>query len=64
MNCWEFQKCDNKKTCPVFPFNGRKCAIIMGMLCNGEVQDNYGDKLERCFKCDYFRSVFHVKTAA
>jgi len=32
--------------------------------CNGEVQDNYGDKLERCFKCDYFTSVLHIKTVA
>lgn len=62
MNCWEFKKCDYKDTCPVYPLNGRKCAIVLGTLCNGEVQDSYSDKLERCFKCDYFRSGFHVRT--
>ncbi len=62
MNCWEFKRCDDKEICPAFPSNGKKCAIVLGTLCFGEVQDSYSHKLERCYKCDYFRSGFHAKT--
>ena len=62
MNCWEFKKCDKKESCPAYPSNGRKCAIVLGTLLNNEKQNSYVDKLMSCPKCDYFRSGFHVDT--
>lgn len=62
MNCWEFKKCSYKIACPAFPSNGRKCAIVLGTLHNGEKMDSYNEKLQFCLICDYFRSGYHVKT--
>ncbi len=61
MNCWEFNKCDRWKSCTVYPSHGRECALILGTLCNGQKQETYNDKIHHCLKCDFFRSVYHVK---
>jgi hypothetical protein len=61
MNCWDFKRCGCREFCSAYPSNGRRCALVLGTLCNGEKQDNFKDKLYHCLKCDFFRSEYHVR---
>ena len=62
MDCWDYKRCGIKESCPAYPSNGRKCALVLGTLCHGEQQECYSDKVRHCTACDYFRSEYHVRT--
>jgi len=61
MNCWDYKRCGCRDSCPAYPSNGRRCALVIGTLCNDEKQNNFNDKLYHCLKCDFFRSEHHVR---
>ena len=60
MNCWEIMQCSTKEACPAFPWNGMTCAIVLGTICHGDVQNSYGDKIKYCSTCGYMSSRFFV----
>jgi hypothetical protein len=71
MNCWEFKKCGREPgginvkefgVCPVFPNNGKNCAMVAGTFCGGLVQGTFASKLVNCMKCEFFKSPYFVAT--
>lgn len=36
---------------------GRACWVIAGSLCGGKVQGTYAQKLNNCWRCDFFTQV-------
>jgi len=58
--CWEVKHCDPalRGDCPAWEFDGGfMCWFINGTVCEGKVQTDWSKKMERCRKCDVFRSV-------
>jgi len=48
---------DELGVCPAYPNHGRKCAYIVGTLCDGEVQGTFAKKYRACADCDFAKSV-------
>lgn len=36
---------------------GRACWVIAGTLCGGKIQGSYAQKLNNCWRCDFFAVV-------
>ena len=36
---------------------GRACWVIVGTLCQGEVQRSFGHKIDTCLRCDFYNTV-------
>ena len=52
--CWDVKKCSPKRKsqCPAWEFkSGDLCWFINGTICDGNVQDNWNDKMEICRSC-------------
>ncbi|MBA4366218.1 MAG: transcriptional regulator [Desulfobacterium sp.] len=53
--CWVVKNCptERKKQCPAWEFKaGKLCWFINGTICDGTVQDNWGEKMNICRKCE------------
>lgn len=58
--CWVIQKCPAKirRNCPAWEFHGGQlCWFINGTICQGEVQENWHDKMKICRQCEVFRPI-------
>ena len=52
--CWDIKKCspERKNQCPAWEFkSGDLCWFINGTICDGNVQDNWHDKMKICRSC-------------
>ena len=53
--CWTIKKCPphRKKECPAWEFQaGDMCWFINGTICEGEVQQNWKEKMHICRSCE------------
>ena len=58
--CWVMKNCSREtaRTCPAWEFNsGHLCWFINGTYCEGEVQQNWHDKMKLCRHCKVFKSM-------
>jgi hypothetical protein len=54
-SCWTVKKCpsEQKKQCPAWEFKaGKLCWFINGTICEGQVHDNWREKMEVCRSCE------------
>lgn len=59
--CWQQKSCDLKtrEKCPAWEFRaGQICWFINGTVCDGEVQENWNQKMRLCYQCEVFESLF------
>ena len=59
-SCWVVKKCppERKKQCPAWEFRaGELCWFINGTICEGEVQQNWGEKMKICRSCEILKSL-------
>lgn len=55
--CWVIKKCpsDQRATCPAWEFKaGDLCWFISGTHCDGEVHQNWKEKMKVCRSCEVF----------
>ena len=71
MNCWEFMKCgredggkkvDELGICPAYPFDGQRCANVVGTFCD-LVQAINALKHTGCQECAFYNSMHFDPTA-
>ena len=58
--CWVIKKCppNIKKQCPAWEFQaGKLCWFINGTICEGEVQQNWKEKMKICRECEVLKSL-------
>ena len=58
--CWTIKKCPKKRKtkCPAYEFQaGRLCWFINGTICEGEVQQNWQEKMKICRKCEVLKNL-------
>jgi hypothetical protein len=56
--CWDHLKCSLKTECPAYPDNGFACWNIAGILCRGERQPDYDEKVGSCrLLCSFYNGV-------
>ncbi len=59
--CWRIKKCaaKQKKQCPAWEFkSGNLCWFINGTICDGDVYNNWEEKMKVCRSCEVFTSKF------
>jgi len=57
--CWKAKQCpaEMRQNCPAWDLQIRcLCWIVNGTISHGDVQDKWDDKMEKCRKCDIFKS--------
>jgi len=57
--CWTIKKCPRKRKlqCPAWEFQaGKLCWFINGTICEGEVQQNWQEKMKICRECEVLKS--------
>ena len=55
--CWVIKRCPEKsrQNCPAWEFQaGQFCWFINGTSCQGELQENWDEKMEICRQCTVF----------
>ena len=58
--CWTIKKCPKKRKtqCPAYEFQaGRLCWFINGTICEGEVQQNWQEKMKICRECEVLKNL-------
>lgn len=58
-SCWEIKKCadEDKKRCPAWEFGvGDLCWFINGTICEGDVRNNWKEKMIMCRSCTVLTS--------
>jgi hypothetical protein len=58
--CWTIKKCPRKRKlhCPAWEFQaGKLCWFINGTICEGEVQQNWQEKMKICRECEVLKSL-------
>ena len=58
--CWEIRDCpvEWRENCVAWEFQaGDFCWFINGTFCQGEVKDNWYDKMKLCRQCEVFKSI-------
>ena len=56
--CWEIRKCslETRQACPAWEFDaGDLCWFINGTICQGKPQNNWGNKMKVCRRCEVFK---------
>lgn len=56
--CWKVKSCPTKikTSCPAWEFRaGKLCWFINGTVCQGEVHQDWKEKMKICRKCEVFR---------
>jgi hypothetical protein len=67
-NCWEFNHCDTKLSCPAFSEKrldgthggnnaGRCCWVVPETLCPGIPTGKYAQKFSACQQCAFYQYV-------
>jgi len=59
--CWVVKKCppERKNQCPAWEFQaGKLCWFINGTICEGEVQQDWKEKMKICRSCEILTSLF------
>ena len=59
-SCWVVKKCppERKKQCPTWEFQaGKLCWFIGGTICEGEVKQNWEEKMKICRSCEILKSL-------
>ncbi len=59
--CWVMKKCppERKKQCPAWEFQaGKLCWFITGTICEGEVHQDWKEKMKICRSCEVLTSLF------
>jgi hypothetical protein len=59
-SCWIIKKCppERKKQCPAWEFRaGELCWFINGTICEGEVKQNWKEKMKICRSCEILKSL-------
>ena len=57
--CWVMKKCppERKKQCPAWEFQeGKLCWLITGTICEGEVHQDWKEKMRICRSCEVLTS--------
>jgi DNA-binding XRE family transcriptional regulator len=57
--CWNVKECpvEQRDRCPAWQLKaGNFCWFINGTICEGEIHDNWEDKIKVCRKCPMFQS--------
>lgn len=55
--CWIIKNCppERKKQCPAWEFKaGTFCWLINGTVCEGDIQENWKEKMKICRTCEVF----------
>jgi hypothetical protein len=58
--CWVIRKCkmEIRKNCPAWEFQvGNLCWFINGTTCQGQIQDNWLQKMQICRQCKVFQTM-------
>jgi hypothetical protein len=58
--CWQIKKCptEQKKKCPAWEFKaGKLCWFINGTICEGQVRNNWKEKMKICRSCEVLRTM-------
>jgi signal transduction histidine kinase/CheY-like chemotaxis protein len=55
VRCWRYFNCD-KKRCPAYESQDRRCWFISGTYCRTEIAVGYPEKFEGCKECDVYRA--------
>jgi hypothetical protein len=61
--CWVIKKCppEHKNQCPAFEFRaGKLCWFITGTFCEGEIQQNWEEKMKICRSCEIFKPLYRL----
>lgn len=56
-NCWSVMSCpdERREKCPAWEFDaGKLCWFINGTICEGEIRENWGEKMKYCRECSVF----------
>jgi hypothetical protein len=60
-SCWVVKNCSpqRREKCPAWEFqSGKLCWFVSGTICDGEIQDNWEEKMKKCRSCDILKDVF------
>jgi DNA-binding XRE family transcriptional regulator len=63
-SCWIIKKCPSaqKRQCPAWEFRaGKLCWFINGTICQGTVQQDWGEKIKMCRTCEVFTPLLTSK---
>jgi len=52
--CWLIRNCGSTD-CPAYQNDDRRCWLIAGTLCGGEVHGKFADKYSSCTACEFYR---------
>lgn len=58
--CWAIKKCPVaiRQNCPAWELQiGQLCWFINGTICEGEVKNDWAEKMKICRKCKVFKSI-------
>ncbi len=58
--CWDIKNCPDrkKKNCPAWEFrSGKFCWFINGTICEAATQNNWGEKIKICKKCEVMKNI-------
>lgn len=56
-SCWDLMNCpdETREKCPAYLNEDRRCWLIAGTWCGGEVQKDLTRKQDRCVTCKFFQ---------
>ena len=63
-SCWVMKKCplERKHQCPAWEFQaGKLCWFITGTICEGEIQQNWEEKMKICRSCEILKYLLQLK---
>lgn len=58
--CWNVKNCPPKRReqCPAWEFqSGKLCWFVSGTICDGEVRENWEEKMKECRSCRILKNV-------
>lgn len=58
-SCWDLMNCklENRRKCPAFKSEEKRCWLIEGTWCGGVVQGDAKSKRKRCMRCKAFKKM-------
>ncbi len=65
--CWTIEDCpaETRQNCPAWEFKaGHLCWLINGTTCQGQIQENWGKKMDICRQCRVFQTMMPMETVA
>ena len=58
--CWKVNDCSpaQRKKCPAWEFqSGTLCWFVSGTICEGEVKENWEEKMKMCRSCNVLKAI-------